>query len=163
MLSRPETPAMFLGTATVPSWLLSANEFNASQFDQSMRGPSPTTRSLSLADLRLVDNNLELEQPGPRKAMSVLDFPVAKQASSQTQSLDRRFHKQSGYSCYGTAPRSDMLMDAYYPARVIVPALSRDVYGRIIHTFYPGKPISRSKHSVGSDSDDFQKYRDIAL
>lgn len=158
MLSRPETPSMFLGTAPVPPWLLSANEFNASQFDQSMHGPSPTTRSQSLADLRLVDNNVEPDLPGPRKTMSVLDFPVAKRASPQTQSLDRRFHKQSGHSRYGTAPRSDMLMDAYYPARVIVPALSRD-----IHTFYPGKPISRSKHSVGSDSDDFQKYRDIAL
>lgn len=148
---------MFLGTAPVPPWMLSANEFNASQFDQSMHGPSPTTRSQSLADLRLVDNNLEPALPGPRKTMSVLDFPVVKRAALQTQSLDRRFHKQSGHS------RSDMLMDAYYPARVIVPALSRDVYGHNIHTFYPGKPISRSKHSVGSDSDDFQKYRDIAL
>lgn len=172
VLSRPETPALFLGAAPIPlvapPWLLGANEFNASQFDQSLRGhgqsQGPATKSLSLADLRSVSTDITDGPQLPRKTMSVVDFPVAKQrALPQTQSLDRRLFKQVGYSPQSAAYFSDRIMGAYFPATVMVPPLGRDMYGHNIHTFYPGKPKSRSKHSLGSDSDDFQKYRDIAL
>lgn len=161
--------------------MFKTSEFNASQFDLSLQQVTQVTqvqqaqgmsKAHSLMDLRLPGPG-SMTEDSPRKSMSVVDFPLEKKRPAYTQSLDRRILRHHAYPMPPHAAQveafyvSGRLMNAYYPP---FPNGSSgfmhgsDMYGRNINAFHPVKMKSRSKHSLASaDSDDFQKYRDIAL
>lgn len=188
-VTRSHTPVMMMGPppfmmSPAVSMSLKTSEFNASQFDLFLQAPvqpplqvplqSPQiNKSLSLVDLRSSGSTLEL----PRKTMSVVDFPVDTKGPKYTQSLDRRIlkspvqwngpHITNGFyttgrlkNAYFSPFRNDQF--AMDPEMEFIPRKDL-IYGSNINSFYPGKRQSQSKHSLTSDSDDFQKYRDIAL
>lgn len=174
VVGRQQGPAVIMSLPPFPS------EFNASQFDQSLSiqtlGPQ-INKSYSLMDLR--SSKSDSMSDIPRKTMSVVDFAVkTPERQIQTQSLDRRILRSPGY-WRSPSPHSEdfyrcgRVNSAYYSPfgngefgidhAMQVMRNGQLIYGRNINTFYPGKPESRSKQSVGSDSDDYKKYRDIAL
>uniref|UniRef100_A0A1B6MBI8 Uncharacterized protein n=1 Tax=Graphocephala atropunctata TaxID=36148 RepID=A0A1B6MBI8_9HEMI len=193
VLSRPPNPAMLMGPpppiplhpflAANPA--VRASEFNASQFDLSLISSLRTfsgqqvNKSYSMMDLRSVDSAVgSAGSDTPRKTMSVIDFPVEKKTPTHTQSLDRRILKLPAYG-RPIPPQIEgfyvagRLENAYFPPfrsgdfsvdPVVEYMQGREsLYRQNMNVFYPNKPHSRSKYSLGSDSDDFQKYRDIAL
>lgn len=157
------------------------SEFNASTFNlaltSNLNSPNNISRAQSMMDLRFFTNSIE----NPRKAMSVLDGRSTDMTESKlfTQSLDRRILKSSFDR---SKSASDLefftagdgrIRNAYFSpdfslnSRRILPQMVQNpqefYYGRNINSFYPGKQKTRSKSSLGAESDDFQKYRDVAL
>lgn len=170
VVGRQQSPAVII---PIPPF---SSEFNASQFEQSLAIGPQLNKSYSLMDLR--SSKSDSTSDIPYKAMSVVDFAVAKHPKRymQTQSLDRRILKSSGSwrrPDSGGFYTFGRLNKAYYPQfgdgefaldRALEVVQNGQVsYGRNINTFYPRKPDSKSKQSIGSDSDDYKKYRDIAL
>lgn len=155
------------------------SEFNASTFDLALASNlrnNNITRAQSMLELRNFDSTTDL----PRKAMSVIDYSPSDNhdAKVYTQSLDRRVLKpvqnadrSKSMSDIGYFAAGDgRIRNAYFPPEVVFDprriqfvAHPAFYYGRNINTFYPGKPKTRSKNSLGEESDDFQKYRDVAL
>lgn len=164
-----QSPAMII---PIPPF---SSEFNASQFEQSLAIGPQLNKSYSLMDLR--SSKSDSTSDIPSKAMSVVDFGVTKHPKRymQTQSLDRRILKSSGSWRRPDSERFytfGRLNKAYNPpfgdgdfvdCALEVVQNGQVFYGRSINTFYPRKPDSKSKQSIGSDSDDYKKYRDIAL
>uniref|UniRef100_A0A1B6ILV3 Uncharacterized protein n=1 Tax=Homalodisca liturata TaxID=320908 RepID=A0A1B6ILV3_9HEMI len=191
VVSRPPNSSMMMAPSPLPLPLhpflaadpaMRVSEFNASQFDLSLTSSLQSfsglqmNKSYSMMDLRSVGSGGGSDTP--RKTASVIDFPVEKKTPTHTQSLDRRILKLPAYG-RPIPPQiegfyvSGRLKSAYFP-----PFRSGDfpvdpnlqfvqgsdlIYRQNMNAFYPSKPNSRSKYSLGSDSDDFQKYRDIAL
>ncbi|KAG8262956.1 hypothetical protein J6590_042757 [Homalodisca vitripennis] len=191
VVSRPPNSSMMMAPPPLPLPLhpflaadpaMRVSEFNASQFDLSLTSSLQSfsglqmNKSYSMMDLRSVGSGGGSDTP--RKTASVIDFPVEKKTPTHTQSLDRRILKLPAYG-RPIPPQiegfyvSGRLKSAYFP-----PFRSGDfpvdpnlqfvqgsdlIYRQNMNAFYPSKPNSRSKYSLGSDSDDFQKYRDIAL
>lgn len=159
------------------------SEFNASTFDLALASNlrnNNITRAQSMLELHNFGSTTDL----PRKAMSVIDYSPSEklEAKTYTQSLDRRVLKpiqnidrsksMSDISYFAAGDgrirnayfspdiRRDFMFD---PRRIQFVPHPAFYYGRNINTFYPGKPKTRSKNSLGEESDDFQKYRDVAL
>ena len=159
------------------------SEFNASTFDLALASNlrnNNITRAQSMLELRNFGSTTDL----PRKAMSVIDYnPSETKTTAYTQSLDRRVLKpiqnsdrsksMSDISYF--AAGDGRIRNAYFPPDIrrdflfdprriqFMPPHPAFYYGRNINMFYPGKPKTRSKNSLGEESDDFQKYRDVAL
>lgn len=162
--------------------MFKTSEFNASQFDLSLQQVTQVTQVQRTQGMSKAHSLMDLRLPGagsvtgdtPRKTMSVIDFPLEEKRPPQTQSLDRRILRHHAYARHYPVPPQveafyvpGRMMNAYYPPFPNGGAgfmNGSDMYGRNINAFHPVKMKSRSKHSLASaDSDDFQKYRDIAL
>ncbi|XP_075219270.1 reduction in Cnn dots 6 isoform X2 [Lycorma delicatula] len=165
--------------------LKSPSEFNASNFDvvlaSAIRNPQninsnvPLNRTQSM--LNLSGNMSDLT---PRKAMSVIDYPV-RVNSRATQSLDRRLIRQNRASMSDLsyfAAGDGRIRNAYFstslrkvdprggillPPNIDYRYQNQYPYDMNINIFYSANRKSMSRTSVGNESDDFQKYRDVAL
>uniref|UniRef100_A0A1B6DAB0 Uncharacterized protein n=1 Tax=Clastoptera arizonana TaxID=38151 RepID=A0A1B6DAB0_9HEMI len=159
---------------------LTNSEFNASTFNlalSSNHNNSNISRTQSMMDLRLFSNSFE----NPRKAMSVIDGNSVENTNPKlfTQSLDRRILKSHGYEDEKLSKMElntlgdGRLRNAYfspdfpfYPRKLSMQIAQNPqfyIYNRNINSSYNGNPKTRSKISLGAESDDFQKYRDVAL
>lgn len=167
----------------------SPSEFNASNFDlvlaSSMRNPNnilstglPLVRTQSMLNLSSNTGAVRNELT-PRKAMSVVDYPAMpmRKRSYSTVSLDRRniLSRRNSHSFdighFGTADRA--LRNAYFmtdfrKAGLLFPTDSNPEYTHPgFYTYnvtnYVRPRRASRKESIGNESDDLRKYRDVAL